>query len=972
MKRLLIAIAGLIFLLAAVVLIVPFLLPKDTIKEKVVAEIEKATGWHLRLDGPVSLGLVPGFRLIASDVGVSGEAGADGIEFLKAAEIDFGLSWRALFGGGVQVTHVALDAPEIFLEIRPDGRTSFAPRRRFPLDRWNVALDADKKAEAPAPAAERDAGDSLALLERIGIDEVSISDGRVIYADARAGTRHEASDVDLAIRLPSLAGAAELDGALTYDLIRIGIAGSVAAPLALSRGEESDVALKVTALEGEFDVEGRVSPAPSGKLKVSAGGPQSAPLLAALGLAGARELGAYSLNASLTANPKEVSLEDLKASLGTIALSGSGKADLSGPLPAFAGHVVSDGVELADILKIAGRDEPASGRISTDLALRGAGSDAATILGSLDIRGRIALAGGTVSGLGVSRHLGGDASTDSLKDINAEIALDGLDKPVLATGGLAWKGETFTLKGSATPAPLLAGLGAPVSVTLSGKKASFGFDGALDSGGGVDGDILLATPDLRALASWLGQPVAPGDGLKNFRIAGRLDASGNTVRFRNAAIEIDGTRGKGESTLVLASPLQLTAKLALEELVLDPYLGGSAKGAGSPSAGEQAQKPRRAGDGWSVEPIDFSGLRAVDASLDLSASEIRWDKLKTGRSRLTVTVKSGVLTAEIAEFALYEGSGTGKVRLDGSGAAPTAAADFTLSGLKARPFLEAAGGFGHIDGRLSTSFDLQAAGKSQAEFVSALAGTARFDFTDGAILGVNIPKMVRGLTVETLLGWADAKEQKTDFNALTASFRIENGIARSDDLALSGPLVRMTGAGSVDMPSRTLDWRFEPKVVPTLEGQAPVPTGKGETRELAGIGVPVVVRGPWAKPQIYPDIKGILENPQAAYKQLESLGGGLVKALNAKPDESLAQQANKVIEEATGGRVRIDVEDVIEGKANDDAVLKAVEEGFGLPKGLLGSFGLGGGKKKDTAPAEAQPAEAPPAEAPPVEAQPAQ
>ncbi|MBA5778949.1 AsmA family protein [Stappia sp. F7233] len=961
MKRLFVGFAGLIFLLAVVVLVVPFLLPKETIKEKVVAEIEKATGWHLRLDGSVSLGLVPGFRLIADDVGISGEAGADGIEFLKAAEIDFGLSWGALFGGNVQVTHVALDAPEIFLEIGPNGRTSFAPRRRFPVDRWNVAVDAGKDGEADdAPAEPKGASTSdggLALLERIGVDELSIADGRVIYADREAGTRHQVDDVDLAVRLPSLSGPAELDGALTWQQVRVEVAGSVAAPLALSRGEESDVALTVKALEGEFAVAGRVSPAPSGNLKITASGPASASLLAALGLAGAKELGAYSLDASLVASRKDVVLEGLNASLGGITARGSGKVDLSGALPAFAGNIVSDGIALEEVLRLAGRDEPATGRLSTDLTLRGTGSDAATILGSLDIRGRISLADGTIGNLGLAKSLGGDTSADSLKDLNASVVFDGLDKPVAATGGLTWKGEPFALKGSATPAPYLAGLGAPVSVTLSGKRASFGFEGSLENGGGIDGDVLFSTPDLRGLAGWLGQPIAPGDGLKNFRIAGKLAAEGNTVSFRDATLELDDTRGKGESRLVLASPLQVTAKLALEELALDPYLGGNT-GAGATAGGNKPQKARRAGDGWSTEPIDFSGLRAVDASLDLSAQKIRWDKLKTGRSRLTVTVKSGSLTAELTELSLYEGTGTGRIRLNGANAVPSVEADFKLSGLKARPFLDAAGGFDYIDGRLSTSFDLKASGKSQAEFVSALSGAAGFDFADGAILGINIPKMVRGLTVETLLGWADAKEQKTDFNALTASFRIENGIARSDDLAMSGPLLRMTGAGSVDMPSQTLDWRFEPKVVPTLEGQAPVPTEKGETRELAGIGVPVVVRGPWAKPQIYPDIKGILENPQAAYKQLETLGGGLVKALNAKPDEGLAQQANKVIEQATGGKVNIDVQKVIEGEANDTDVLQAVEEGFGLPKGLLGSFGLGGSKKKaDTAPTDAQPAQ---------------
>ena len=45
--------------------------------------------------------------------------------------------------------------------------------------------------------------------------------------------------------------------------------------------------------------------------------------------------------------------------------------------------------------------------------------------------------------------------------------------------------------------------------------------------------------------------------------------------------------------------------------------------------------------------------------------------------------------------------------------------------------------------------------------------------------------------------------------------------------------------------------------------------------------MPVIIAGPWAKPSIYPDIEGILENPQAAYEKLNKLGGGLVKLPSA-------------------------------------------------------------------------------------------
>jgi hypothetical protein len=111
--------------------------------------------------------------------------------------------------------------------------------------------------------------------------------------------------------------------------------------------------------------------------------------------------------------------------------------------------------------------------------------------------------------------------------------------------------------------------------------------------------------------------------------------------------------------------------------------------------------------------------------------------------------------------------------------------------------------------------------------------------------------------------------------------------------------------------------------------------------------VPIVIEGPWNDPRIYPDIKGILENPEAAYKQLQQTGGELISILQGKrePSQELVDQANKVINQATGGKTQIDVQKVLDGEVDDEEVLKAVEEGFGLPSGLLGN--VFGNKKKN-------------------------
>ena len=78
----------------------------------------------------------------------------------------------------------------------------------------------------------------------------------------------------------------------------------------------------------------------------------------------------------------------------------------------------------------------------------------------------------------------------------------------------------------------------------------------------------------------------------------------------------------------------------------------------------------------------------------------------------------------------------------------------------------------------------------------------------------------------------------------------------------------VTGKGSVNLASKTVDLRVEPKLVLTTQGQ-------GGPTDPAGLGVPVVIRGAWAAPQIYPEVAGLLENPAAAFAKLKAMGGSL-------------------------------------------------------------------------------------------------
>ena len=231
-----------------------------------------------------------------------------------------------------------------------------------------------------------------------------------------------------------------------------------------------------------------------------------------------------------------------------------------------------------------------------------------------------------------------------------------------------------------------------------------------------------------------------------------------------------------------------------------------------------------------------------------------------------------------------------------------------LANFDAYPLLRDTTGFQNIEGAGTIALDLAASGASQRAMVSALGGSAKLDFANGAIRGINIAKTLRNLTQGTLSGWQGSASEKTDFAALGASFNIANGQAQTGDLKLIGPLVRMTGAGTVNLPAKSLKFRVDPQIVASLEGQ-------GGEADLKGLGVPIMIAGPWAAPKIYPDIKGVLENPAQAYEQLKELGGGLVSLPGL---DQLGKKAG-----VTGA---VPLQDMIkDGKVNKDALRQGLD-----------------------------------------------
>ncbi|VAW13750.1 hypothetical protein MNBD_ALPHA09-1331 [hydrothermal vent metagenome] len=507
-----------------------------------------------------------------------------------------------------------------------------------------------------------------------------------------------------------------------------------------------------------------------------------------------------------------------------------------------------------------------------------------------------------------------------IKSINATLELPSLADPMILSGTLSWQSEQISFSTEiAEPQALTTGTPTAFAVEFDAPQLKMALSGNLTvrDGFALDGKVQTSTPSVKAMARWLGVGAPDVAGLGPFSLAAGVKADETGIALANAALTLDDMTAEGGLLVGIGgSKPVIRATLAVSRINIGDYIGGAKRGGqgggqGGNSSGASSP-PSGAGAGagdWSDEPIDMSALGAIDADLRISAAALRLGDIEIGRSALAVTLKDALLSIDLSELQLYDGRAAGRLTINGASATPAIAAAFNIDNVAANPLLAAVAGFDWIatpaiaaafnidnvaanpllaavagfdwiEGRAKITGSLASRGVSQRGLVAALNGQTNLLFSDGAVRGVNVAQMARNLQLGNIAGLTGGEAMKTDFSAFSASFNITRGIAQTNDIQLLGPLVRVTGAGVADLPNRTVDFRINPKIVASIEGQ-------GGVGELAGLEVPILVRGPWVKPSVTADVEGLLRDPSRVIDAAKDIGKALERALGDDPKKAL-------------------------------------------------------------------------------------
>ncbi|HEY5716712.1 MAG TPA: AsmA family protein [Psychromonas sp.] len=397
----------------------------------------------------------------------------------------------------------------------------------------------------------------------------------------------------------------------------------------------------------------------------------------------------------------------------------------------------------------------------------------------------------------------------------------------------------------------------------------------------------LSTIQLRQLAL---TALLTGNELPNGKVTSSVNADLN--------YNIDSMKAELTDLLIKVDQIQLSGDLSVQtkkltvvrftlkgnQWNLEPYLPqpeqtGSAATTPGETAGKAAQEQ---------EP-DLSILNSLDINGTLSIEGIKASGLTIGKIDSKIIVNKGKAQLAPLTAELYQGVLSLNANLENNKGLNSYQIASNLKNVQIRPLLIDAAKIDYLSGTTAFNFSGKGEGLTASKIKTGLMGNGDFKLTDGELYGINIPQEVRTLKAK-LQGKAlptEANIKKTDFALLTGNFTIKSGIVDNQKLLMLSPVMRLDGGGLADILKATLDYRLS--VTPLSKS-----TEQTEQTDLAGVSIPLLIKGPFTAPKFSLDTEGVIkEKLDAQKKRLE-------EKIKKESEQKIEEEKNKLEDKLKG------------------------------------------------------------------------
>ena len=426
-----------------------------------------------------------------------------------------------------------------------------------------------------------------------------------------------------------------------------------------------------------------------------------------------------------------------------------------------------------------------------------------------------------IDAAGVETALSGMDATLQLPDFagTANLTLEG-----------AFNGQPLSVNAEiAQFADFLNSGAVPIVLTASLAGSDVGLNGRAGlTPLALDGQVRAKISDKGPLFAALGQsaPELPrGLGQSGIDFASDVTFTDAGLNLRDLALTLDQNSFAGAADVVFREDRpQIKAQITTGALDLSGLSDGDA--APSKTAG------------WSNDPIDVSGLGAIDGNISFAADSIALGDSTLGRTVLATAIDNSRMVTEIKQLSAYDGNIAGGFVVNGRSGL-SASADLSGSAIAISRLFSELFGYDRLITLGDMSLKVLASGNSMDALLNSMDGDGSFNLGAGELLGFDFVAMLRNLDP----GFT-GENDKTIFDSVSGTFKIVDGVVINDNLSFLSPFLTASGSGTVGLGGQTMDYRLVPKL---LEG-----TDKG-------ISVPILITGSWADPKIRLDLKSLVD-----------------------------------------------------------------------------------------------------------------
>ncbi|WP_017189377.1 AsmA family protein [Vibrio harveyi] len=363
-----------------------------------------------------------------------------------------------------------------------------------------------------------------------------------------------------------------------------------------------------------------------------------------------------------------------------------------------------------------------------------------------------------------------------------------------------------------------------------------------------------------------------------------FDLTKNHLSFVLEKLTANAIALDGKTDVTLGDIPKVRFAVHSPNIDLDEFLGlnKQAPAGDKPASGGNSS----ASTGPEVEP-DLSALKTLDVKGNITIDKFKAANAKMEAVKASFSVNRGVFDLTSFSSKLYQGTITATAKLDARKSPATYSAKKSIKGVQVQPLLVDVANNDMLEG--TGNIDVNVSGKSlmPTGIKKNLVGTVVINFADGAVNGINVAQLIRenyarfkGQSIE---GTDEVK--KTDFSAMTATFKLNKGTVSTDNMKAQSPLLRVRGKGQANYLNETVDFTISTSIVGSLEGQ-----GGKTIDELKDITIPINVSGKWADPKFKLVFDDVLK--QKAQKEIDR---GVEKLTDKIKDEKTKEAVDGLL-----------------------------------------------------------------------------